>query len=109
MRSNVCSHSQLWRKNVDVLNELSRTLDQTIEVGAAASAVMQKAEVRIDELELTAHRLVMLIEDTLENSEGVWPHPNTGCIVCTLGTVPNDRNTGLCAYHDARRILGLRS
>ena len=24
---------------------------------------------------------------------------DAGCIRCTVGTVPNDRNTGLCAHH----------
>lgn len=24
---------------------------------------------------------------------------DAGCIECTLGTVPNDKNTGLCAHH----------
>jgi hypothetical protein len=28
-----------------------------------------------------------------------------GCIDCTAGTVPNDKNTGRCAYHRAKLEL----
>ena len=31
--------------------------------------------------------------------------PDAGCIECTAGTVPNDRNTGLCKYHQAREAI----
>lgn len=101
---------------MDALNELTRTLDQVTYVGGAASEAMRKAEAaldarqaRIDQLELLAHRLVLLIDDVESDSEGRYPHPNTGCLECTLGTVPNDKNTGLCAYHEARRVLGIKS
>jgi hypothetical protein len=30
---------------------------------------------------------------------------DAGCIECTVGTVPNNRNTGLCGYHEARAVL----
>ena len=33
--------------------------------------------------------------------------PGAGCIECTAGTVPNNRNTGLCKYHQAREAIAL--
>jgi len=31
--------------------------------------------------------------------------PDSGCIECTKGTVPNSKNTGLCDYHKARAAI----
>ena len=31
--------------------------------------------------------------------------PDAGCIECTVGTAPNNRNTGLCKYHQAREAI----
>jgi hypothetical protein len=39
-----------------------------------------------------------------EDLEGRFP-ADEGCIECTVGTVPNDKNTGLCGYHLARAVL----
>lgn len=50
-------------------------------------------------------RLVALIDQTRDDSEGHYPTPDSGCIDCTQGCVPNHRNTGPCAYHDAVRLL----
>ena len=93
---------------MDTLNELSRTLDQVIDVGASASTVMQAAEreldrrkSRIDQLEFLLHRMVLLVDDVESDSEGHYPRPNTGCLECTLGTVPNDKNTCLLYTSDA--------
>lgn len=101
---------------MDALNELSRTLDQVIDVGQNASDVMQHAEreldrrkARIDQLEFLLHRFVLAHETTEADSEGHYPHPDTGCIECTLGTVPDIRNTGRCAYHETKRVLGIKS
>jgi len=30
---------------------------------------------------------------------------DSGCIECTVGTVPNDLNTGLCPLHAAKAVL----
>lgn len=101
---------------MDTLNELSRTLDQIIGVGSAASEAMRKAEIELDrrkaltdQLEYLLHRMVLAHEKCEGDSEGHWPQPDHGCIECTLGTVPNDKNTGLCAYHETRRVLGIQA
>lgn len=31
--------------------------------------------------------------------------PDPGCLECTAGTTPHDRQTGLCAYHKALRAI----
>jgi hypothetical protein len=49
--------------------------------------------------------LVKMIEDAQANTEGQYPYPDGGCFSCMHGTVPNDMNTGLCAYHEAVRML----
>jgi hypothetical protein len=53
-----------------------------------------------------ALRAMVNAHDTLvSDTEGHYPRPDTGCIDCTLGTVPDRFNTGLCAYHRARAAL----
>lgn len=49
-------------------------------------------------------RLVAQIEYAMEG-EVLNRMADAGCIQCTVGTVPNDRNTGLCAYHEATRLI----
>ena len=39
--------------------------------------------------------------DNLEDSAPM----DSGCIECTAGTVPYDRDTGLCAHHLRRAVL----
>lgn len=61
---------------------------------------------RIAMLQSALSRLLKDIDDEMGNREGVSVlPPDSGCIECTLGTVPNDKNTGLCAYHAAHRAL----
>jgi hypothetical protein len=62
--------------------------------------------VRIHELETTLNRMIEVYEDCLSDSEGRFPRPDTGCIDCTHGTVPDKFNSGPCAYHTAKRLLG---
>ena len=50
-------------------------------------------------------RMVKAHDDLLGDTEGRFPPADHGCIECTLGTVPNRLNTGLCAYHAAKRLL----
>lgn len=45
-------------------------------------------------------KLVAQFEDMDENMP-----TNAGCIECTAGTVPDNRNTGLCGYHAAKKLL----
>jgi hypothetical protein len=61
---------------------------------------------RIHELETALNRLVLLVENTLNESEGEWPQADLGCIDCTSGTVLAKLNTGPCAFHAAKRLLG---
>lgn len=62
---------------------------------------------RNDELETALNRMVTLVENIEADSEGEWPKPDAGCIECTCGTVPDKYNTGLCARHEAQRLLGM--
>jgi hypothetical protein len=101
---------------VNLETELSRTLTDVLEIGRTANIAMNDAaqelerrKARIDQLEFLLHRFVLAHETTESDSEGHYPHPDTGCLECTLGTVPNDKNTGLCAYHATRRVLGIKS
>lgn len=52
-------------------------------------------------------RLVAQIDRANDNLEGrvLSEMASTGCIECTAGTVANNRNTGLCAYHEAKDVL----
>lgn len=91
------------------MNAQLDAIDQ-VKVGMAeASATMRAAKSRIDQLELLLHRFVLAHETTEADSEGHYPRPDTGCIECTLGTVPDIRNTGRCAYHETKRVLGIKS
>jgi len=49
--------------------------------------------------------LIVLLDETNSESEGRYPLPDTGCIECTVGTVPDKYNTGLCALHQAKQLL----
>lgn len=40
----------------------------------------------------------------LEHDEEVTP-PDTGCLECSLGTVPKHLETGPCLYHQACELL----
>lgn len=68
--------------------------------------ISARAEKRIDELETALNRMILAHENTLSDSEGRCPAADTGCIDCTRGTVPDRLNTGPCAYHAAKRLLG---
>lgn len=61
---------------------------------------------RIHELETALNRMVQAHENTLSESDGRYPLPDAGCIHCTYGTVPDRLNTGPCAYHTAKQLLG---
>lgn len=61
---------------------------------------------RISELETALNRMICAHENLSSNTEGRYPEADFGCIECTVGTVPNRLNTGLCAYHNAKKLLG---
>lgn len=73
---------------------------------AHASNLMRQATARITELETALNRMVETHLNTESDSEGRYPAPDAGCIECTCGTVPDRLNTGLCAFHNARKLLG---
>ena len=73
---------------------------------AGVSNVVKQATNRIQELETALNRMVCAHENLSADTEGQYPPPDTGCIECTLGTVPDRLNTGLCAYHESKRLLG---
>lgn len=73
---------------------------------AAASEAMELAKKRIEDLEAGLRRMVCAHENLSADTEGRYPEPDVGCVECTVGTVPNNRNTGLCAYHGAKKLLG---
>lgn len=72
----------------------------------AKVVTLQKAEDRVSKLETALAEMIDAHESLSADTEGKYPMPDTGCIECTVGTVPNNRNTGLCAYHGAKRLLG---
>ena len=62
-----------------------------------------------DRLELFVSALAGMVrahEKLVGDTEGEYPPADSGCIECTLGTVPDRYNTGLCAYHSAKKLLG---
>lgn len=79
------------------------TLDENVE---DVSKAIDRRDKRIQELLIAVHGLVLMVENTISESEGRWPQADSGCIDCTTGTVPYNRNTGPCAFHAAKRLLG---
>jgi hypothetical protein len=71
-----------------------------------AHAAMRDSLIRIHELETGLNRMVLAHENLVSDTEGKYPPPDSSCIECTVGTVPNRLNTGLCAYHSAKKLLG---
>lgn len=61
---------------------------------------------RIQQLEVALNRMICAHENLESETEGKYPSPDSGCIECTCGTVPDKYNTGLCAYHNAKKLLG---
>ena len=62
-------------------------------------------QAQIREMRMALDRMCLVFEHIEAETEGAYPPPDVGCIECTVGTVPDDRNTGLCAYHNAKHIL----
>lgn len=58
-----------------------------------------------DALMFALTRMVMMADNLTANTDGRYPEADPGCIECTAGTVPDRRNTGLCAYHNAKSVL----
>jgi hypothetical protein len=73
---------------------------------ADAEREVSRLHTRVDLLETALNRMVCVHENTVADSEGAWPTLDAGCVECTSGTVPDRLNTGLCAYHNAKKLLG---
>lgn len=71
----------------------------------ANHAELQSLRTRVRDLEMALARMVAEHEETESDTEGRYPCADHGCIECTLGTVPDNLNTGLCAYHRAKELL----
>jgi hypothetical protein len=80
--------------------DLQRTARPT-----AAWAITQLAD-EFERFQTALNRMVLAHENTSSDTEGKYPTLDAGCIECTAGTVPDRHNTGLCAYHTAKRLLG---
>jgi hypothetical protein len=61
---------------------------------------------RINVLETALNRMVIAHGNLSADTEGKYPPLDAGCIECTVGTVPDRFNTGLCAYHTSKKLLG---
>lgn len=80
---------------------------QAIEQNIGALTEQRNAAYRrIHELQTALNRMVLAHENTLADSEGKWPAADCGCIYCTQGQVPDKLNTGPCAYHNGKKLLG---
>lgn len=81
-------------------------LEQVVNAIDNGVVALQLAQDRIHELETALNRMVLAHENLSSDTEGRYPPLDAGCIECTVGTVPDRLNTGLCAYHNAKKLLG---
>lgn len=81
-------------------------LEQVVTAIDNGVVALQLAGDRIHELETALNRMVLAHENLRDDTEGQYPPLDAGCIECTVGTVPDRLNTGLCAYHSAKTLLG---
>lgn len=52
--------------------------------------------------------VIMALINAYDPEEARIPvEPDPGCLLCTAGTTPYDKQTGICTYHRARRLLGM--
>jgi hypothetical protein len=76
------------------------------EAMAEATHELVRLRTRVDQLETALNRMVQAHEDLASDTEGRYPPLDAGCIECTSGVTPDRYNTGLCARHHAKRLLG---
>lgn len=88
------------------MNGLNAIVDLLTVAALEASNATRASLRRIHELETGLNRMVLAHENLSADTEGKYPSPDAGCLECTVGTVPNRLNTGLCAYHNAKKLLG---
>lgn len=89
--------------NLDNIEDTVRSMIRTLDNSGEA---MRLGVARIEELETGLNRLITLVENIQTDTEGQWPSADAGCVVCTHGTTPDRFNTGLCALHNAKKLLG---
>lgn len=85
---------------------MSTVIDEAVATMEQAKREILQQRSRILALEITLNRFVLAHENLASETEGHYPNPDSGCIECTAGTVPDRYNTGLCAYHRAKQLLG---
>lgn len=81
-------------------------LTQLNTVMSKANEALKNGVQRIHELETALNRMILAHENTQADTEGRYPPADCGCIYCTQGTVPDKLNTGPCALHTAKALLG---
>lgn len=85
--------------------EVRAIMDQIEAINTKAMSLITHLQEERDSLKAALQRMVTAHDDLTADTEGRYPMPDSGCIDCTLGTVPNHLNTGTCAYHAAVRLL----
>lgn len=86
-------------------SELQRAVNDACSTIDCLREERRGLKARVTDLEAALARMVAEHEETESNTEGRYPTPDSGCIECTLGTVPNHLNTGLCSYHRSKELL----
>lgn len=81
-------------------------LTQLNTVMSKANEALKNGVQRIHELETALNRMILAHENTLADTEGRWPQADSGCVYCTHGVVPKEFDTGPCAWHAAKKLLG---
>jgi hypothetical protein len=89
----------------DQLLKTAKAMNEVTRIQARERTHEQNLLVRITSLRSALVDLLKLVEDTQCDSEGRYPIPNDGCIECTIGTVPDRLNKGLCPIHRAKKLL----
>ena len=73
-------------------------IDHILRVEAERDAALA----RVSELETALTEIFQRVD---WESPGAAFEADSGCLQCTGGTTPNNRNTGPCAYHKAMAAL----
>lgn len=89
---------------LDVAADINRVYAAGMAAGQSSLGV-DALKRRVRELTAALQGMVDEHEETLSDTEGRYPCADHGCLECTLGTVPDDKNTGLCVYHKAVELL----
>jgi hypothetical protein len=88
------------------MSALNQIVDQMTAATLEWSSAMRAAVKRIHELETGLNRMICAHENTLAESDGVFPSKDAHCSDCTEGATPHQFDSGPCAYHAGKRLLG---